>query len=287
MLEQFPSLKIPIEDIIQILPKLQPRYYSISSSTRYNPNQLHITVSIVTYRTIRDIIRNGICSNFLKQTKPLLKDDEKMIDSLTLSKENASKVQLFIVPNLHFRLPGQENLLKEINNDKELFLPLNRPLLMFAIGSGIAPFRSFWQELQILHNLNSNNNIVIDRVLFFGCRTKNDFLFAKELQLLNYEKNSSNKLLTFIIPVYSREKSAAKRYVQDAMLDYQQLISSIIKNENSFIYMCGSTRACQSIESTLASILEISNNDTLTSDQANYQIQQFKQSGKIKQDMFG
>lgn len=269
---------------------MQPRYYSISSSTRLNPNQLHITVSVVTYATVRGIIRKGICSSFLQQTIPSSAGQESLTDitsTLSSSKEKASIVRLFIIPNTHFRLPGQEKLPKEIPNEKELFVPLNNPILMFAVGSGLAPFRSFWQELQVLQGLKGSSSIKIERVLFFGCRTRRDYLYAKELQKLSEDDDKNGQLLTYVVPVYSREHGAAKRYIQDAMLDHEKLIYSIMNNDNAFIYMCGSTRACQGVESALVSILETSSNRLITSDDAQLRLKNLKRNGKIRQDMFG
>ena len=232
-----------------------------------NPGQLHITVSVVTYKTTRGIQREGLCSNYLKRTIPVVPEEE---DERKLE-EKATKVQLFVIPNVHFRLPT--------NN------PSDHAILMFAIGSGLAPFRSFWQELQTFQCSKTNNEV--KRVLFMGCRTPDDFLHAEELQTLMTTTEENEQIFTDIIPVFSRGNNGAKRYIQHAMLDYEQLIYSMITKDNSFIYMCGSTRACQSIESALASILETSSQDKRSTKEANDYVQKLKQTGVIKQDMFG
>jgi sulfite reductase alpha subunit-like flavoprotein len=227
---------------------------------------------VVVYATVRGVIRKGLCSSFLQQTT-----------HTTSTSNRSSTVRLFIVNNAYFRLPKQENLRRESLAEKDLLAALDHPLLMFAVGSGIAPFRSFWQELQQLRELNKTIDETIPRVLFFGCRTPTDFLFAQELQSLRDE----HRIFTSIIPVYSRANTAAKQYVQDAVFDHPQLIHSILTNEQSFIYMCGSTRACQGIESALASVLQMSSNGTINAEESKQKIDTLKQNGKIKQDMFG
>ena len=157
---------------------------------------------------------------------------------------------------------------------------------MFAVGSGIAPFRSFWQELQVLEQ-QQQENVQVERVLFMGCRTAGDFLYAKELHELTSGTSAKDKLFTAVIPVYSRENLDAKWYIQDAMIDYESLICSLLMEENAFIYMCGSTRSCQGIESALASILQSGSEYDLTVMQANHLIKEYKKQGRIKQDMFG
>ncbi|CAF3879288.1 unnamed protein product [Adineta steineri] len=286
-LEMFRSIQIPLEELIQLLPPLQPRYYSISSSTNCHPNQLHITVSVVTYTTSHGVLRKGICSNYLQQTLPKLSPDGKPIHSTFPRKP--SRVRLFISPNPHFRLPGQDSLSIRMTRDMlcggDAFLPLNSPLLMFAVGSGIAPYRAFWQELEFLEQ--SQGSVQVERVLFMGCRSSSDFLYAKELQSRTSQRGESNKLFTAVIPVYSRENAVVKRYIQDVMLEYEDMIYSILSDDNAFVYMCGSTRSCQGIESTLASILQSCGEDNLTFIQATNLVKQYKQFGRIKQVMFG
>lgn len=223
----------------------------------------------------------------MQQTLPLLSQDGHKIQAAW--KREPSQVRLFISPNPHFRLPGQENLTlsltPEMISHGDLFIPLNSPVLMFAVGSGIAPFRSFWQELQVLEQ--SQGSVQVERVLFMGCRTQKDFLYAKELEALTSETNRNDKLLTAVIPVFSRTNAGAKRYIQDAMLEYESMIYSILTQENAFVYMCGSIRSCQGIESALASTVQSCNPDRLTQWDVTNIIKQFKESGRIKQDMFG
>ena len=237
--------------------------------------------------TPRGVVRKGVCSNYLQQTLPKLAENGQPI--VTMWKREPSRVRLFISPNPHFRLPGQDILTSSLplskNAGGDTYLPLNCPLLMFAVGSGIAPFRAFWQELQVLER--QRGSVQVERVLFMGCRTPNDFLYAMELRELTSKTSRYDKLFNAVIPVYSREKTGVKRYVQDAMLTYEDMIYSLLNQENAFIYMCGSVRSCQGIESTLASILQTCNEYELTLTQANNIIKQYKEDGRIKQDMFG
>ncbi|CAF1640824.1 unnamed protein product [Adineta ricciae] len=286
-LEQFPSVQMDLGELIQLLPQLQPRYYSISSSSRFHPNQIHISFSVVSYVTPRGVVRKGVCTNYLQQTLPKLSENGQPI--VTLWKREPSRVRLFISPNPHFRLPGQDILSSSLpltkNAGGDAYLPLNCPLLMFAVGSGIAPFRAFWQELQVLER--RLGSVQVERVLFMGCRTPNDFVYAMELRELTSKTSRHDKLFTAVIPVYSREKMGVKRYIQDAMLTYEDMIYSLLNQENAFIYMCGSVRSCQGIESALASIVQSCNEYDLTLTQANNIIKQYKEDGRIKQDMFG
>jgi sulfite reductase (NADPH) flavoprotein alpha-component len=100
------------EDFVSILKKLQPRLYSIASSPKAHPSEVHLCVGIVRYDS-HGRKRGGICSTYLSDR---LKDD--------------SKVGVFVHRNAAFRLPADGNV----------------PVIMVGPGTGIAPFRAFLEE---------------------------------------------------------------------------------------------------------------------------------------------
>lgn len=51
VLEEFPSLELSAAFLLSQLPLLKPRLYSVSSSPDLHPYELHLTVSVVNYRT--------------------------------------------------------------------------------------------------------------------------------------------------------------------------------------------------------------------------------------------
>lgn len=89
---------------------LQPRLYSISSSLRMHPGEVHLTVGVVRYR-LQDRERKGVCSTFLAERA-------------------GDAVPVFVHEGKSFRLPSDGQ----------------RPLIMVGPGTGIAPFRAFLQE---------------------------------------------------------------------------------------------------------------------------------------------
>jgi NADPH-ferrihemoprotein reductase len=65
---------IPFDIIVSAIPRLQPRYYSISSSPKLNPNSIHVTAVVLKYENVptAPVPRKwvyGVGSNFLLNLK--------------------------------------------------------------------------------------------------------------------------------------------------------------------------------------------------------------------------
>lgn len=109
---EHPSIKWTPQEFVDTLAKLLPRMYSISSSLKAHPDQVHFTIDVVHYES-RGRKRKGVCSTFLA---------ERSKDAAVPVFPNASK----------FRLPEDGNT----------------PIIMVGPGTGVAPFRAFLQDRQ-------------------------------------------------------------------------------------------------------------------------------------------
>lgn len=70
ILEDLPSCKPKIDHVMELLPRLQPRFYSISSSSRVHPETIHITGVVVEYKTKTDRVNKGVATTWLKPMIP-------------------------------------------------------------------------------------------------------------------------------------------------------------------------------------------------------------------------
>jgi sulfite reductase (NADPH) flavoprotein alpha-component len=111
LLEAFPSARPPLGDLVASLPALRPRLYSIASSPRATPGEVHLCVRI-NRDTRRGRLRNGIASSFLADRAV-----------------GWGPVPAYIQTS-HFRLPADPAV----------------PVIMVGPGTGIAPFRAFLAE---------------------------------------------------------------------------------------------------------------------------------------------
>lgn len=115
LLYEFPADFKTGQDFVNLLRRLQPRLYSIASSPKKHPGEVHVTVAKVTYET-HGRTRKGVCSTFLCE-----------------GLEEEEEVRVFMQPTKHFKLPEDPS----------------RDVIMVGPGTGIAPFRAFLEEREV------------------------------------------------------------------------------------------------------------------------------------------
>src|SRR5947207_5661654 len=63
---EHPSVKFTPEEFVGLLTKLQPRLYSVASSLRVFPDQVHLIVDVVQYES-RGRLQNALASTVLRE----------------------------------------------------------------------------------------------------------------------------------------------------------------------------------------------------------------------------
>ncbi|XP_066601720.1 NADPH--cytochrome P450 reductase [Prorops nasuta] len=155
ILEDIPSLKPALDHLCELLPRLQCRYYSISSSPKLHPTSIHITAVVVEYKTPTGRINRGVTTSWLKEKHP---------------SDPPCYVPIYVRKS-QFRLPTR----------------LTTPVVMVGPGTGVAPFRAFIQERDFARKEGKE---VGDTILYFGCRrSEEDYLYKGELE--EYVKNGT------------------------------------------------------------------------------------------------
>lgn len=115
LLIDFAPWEVSAGEIVSHLRKITPRLYSIASSFRDHPDEVHLTIGAVRYES-HGRKRKGVCS---------VQCAERL--------EVGDTIPVFIQKNNHFRLP-EDNC---------------SDIIMIGPGTGIAPFRSFIQERKV------------------------------------------------------------------------------------------------------------------------------------------
>jgi sulfite reductase alpha subunit-like flavoprotein len=110
VLLDFPC-QIPLDYLLDLIPEMKPRSFSISSSPYCHLNSIHLTVAIIDYKTVLKERRTGVCTSWISDWEP---------DSL-----------------INFSIQrGSLNIIDDITV----------PVILIGPGTGIAPMRSFLIE---------------------------------------------------------------------------------------------------------------------------------------------
>ncbi len=112
LLHDFPARDMNADALASLMRKLPPRLYSIASSLKAHPGEVHLTVAVVRYDG-HGRRRQGVCSTYLA-------------DRLA----TGERASIYPSRNKNFKLPEDPDT----------------PIIMVGPGTGIAPFRAFVEE---------------------------------------------------------------------------------------------------------------------------------------------
>ncbi|KAF6817219.1 bifunctional p-450:NADPH-p450 reductase [Colletotrichum musicola] len=208
--ERFASLSIPFNHFLLMLPPMRVRQYSISSSPLVDPGVATLTYGVLDEPAISGQGRHiGVTSSYLA--------------SLTAG----DKVQISIrAAQGGFKLP--------VDMDKT-------PLLCVAAGTGLAPFRAFFQERA---TLLANGRKLAPAILFFGCRDPaEDDLYRDE-----FDAWEAAGAVT-VHRAYSRKTEASDgcRYVQDRIWREREALFDLW-DRGARVYVCGSGQVAEGVK---------------------------------------
>lgn len=146
VLQDFPSARPTLGAFFgSIAPRLQPRFYSISSSPALHPRSAHVTAAIVKETMPSGRVHEGVATTWLAKATP------------------GTKVPIFIRRST-FKLPADFSV----------------PVVMVGPGTGVAPFRGFIQERAAAA---ARGRQLGPGILFFGCRRRDqDYIYQEELE---------------------------------------------------------------------------------------------------------
>ncbi|MFK7912968.1 MAG: cytochrome P450, partial [Pseudomonadales bacterium] len=178
LLEQSPSCEWGLAEFLDVLPELQPRYYSISSSHHVSPDQVDITISVV---------------------------DEPALSGRGQHQGAATSLMAATAVGA--------SLFARVRAVDSNFLPpqaASESYLMIGAGTGVAPFRGFVQDR--VQRLAQGDSLA-PAWLLFGCRHPDaDYLYRDEFE------RAAQQGAVELMPAFSRLPGSAHRYVQDRLL---------------------------------------------------------------------
>ncbi len=185
------------------------RLYSIAS-TRHGDDVDDKSVSLcvrqLEYKNEQGEMVYGTCSTFLCDLKP---GDEVQITGPT----------------------GKEMLLPEENDTN---------VIMFATGTGIAPFRAYlWRMFKDNERAaNPDYRFSGKAWLIFGVATTPNILYKQELEEIR-SKYPDNFQVDYAISREQKNAEGGKMYIQDRVAEHADGLWAMIQNEKTHVYICG------------------------------------------------
>jgi len=199
LLEKYPSAVPSIGHLIDYIPDIQPRLYSIASSPRMRgEDELHLCIIRNDWQASSGRQRVGQCTRWLQEL-------DVNGDGIRLpAKVHKAAV---VMPETH-----------------------ETPMLMVGLGTGIAPMRAFIEERVAAFRDGEKCGPM---ALFFGARNRIEYSYEDEFSAYHEEGP-----LTTISLALSREQKE-KIYVTHRLKEHQQLVYDLIHEQKGNLYLCG------------------------------------------------
>jgi sulfite reductase alpha subunit-like flavoprotein len=222
--------KIPLTYLLDLIPWIRPRSFSIASSPEIDPFRIGLTVGIIEY-TVPGMksLRTGVCTQWMKRLNVggiLL---YLWLDFLNINPVHVIDEFKFTITRGTLRLPQTPST----------------PVILIGPGTGIAPMRALLQT-RIRQRAQEN-------ALFVGCRfSTKDYIYRGE-----WECHQSAGFLT-LKPSFSRENldDGKKEYVQNRVLKEKDWIWSWIKDRGAYIYISGNTDVPTGVRESLVQMAQ-------------------------------
>jgi len=200
LLEKFPSCQVSIGNLLDYVPDIKPRLYSIASSSRLRGDDVcHLC-----------IIRNDWSA---ASGRPLTGLSTRWLSEDMHPDKEALPVRACVHPSA-VTLPEKHTT----------------PMVMVALGTGIAPMRAFIEERAAA---KKDGEECGPMALFFGARNRQEYSYEAEFD--QYQKDG---VLNHIQLALSREQKE-KIYVTHRLQQNKELVYDLIHQKEGNLYLCG------------------------------------------------
>ena len=143
VLRKYPSARPDLSFLVEMIPTMKPRFYSIASSPLMKPSQIDLCIVGVNWKTPSGNQRYGQCTSYLHK----------------LEADGQTTIRAAVTP-------GTMQMPKETKY----------PIIMAGLGTGIAPFKAITEHRVAQFRAGLP---VGETALFYGCRYKKEFVYPE------------------------------------------------------------------------------------------------------------
>lgn len=236
ILMKYNSCRPSLEYLIDMIPTVKPRLYSIASSPLMHPKQIHLCVVGVDFKTPSGVEVHGQCTEYLRSLSVSPSAVGSSSSSSTTSSPSSSATTTTTTTKSKSKSSGssksQGPLILAAVNSGTMHLPetTTTPIIMAGLGTGISPLKAITE-----HRVSQarKGEKVGGNALFYGCRYRKEFVYEGL-----WKKYHEEGVLTHVIPAYSREQ-AHKVYIQDKIVENSAMVVDYLINQSGYYYYCG------------------------------------------------
>lgn len=220
ILRKYPSINMPLSTFLSMLPQMRPRTYSFASTPEWKAGHGSLLFSVVeaTEASGSSLARSGgLATNYMAQLRPG--------DSILVEPR-----------------PCRPELRTAMSTE------LNVPIVMIAVGAGLAPFLGFMQK-RYLQTQNSGHLSNSPCTLFFGCRgAKMDDICRDTLD------EYSRAGVVSIHRAFSRDWDSPYKYVQHLVAKHADNLARLW-GQGAIVMICSGKKVSDDVFDVLGPIL--------------------------------
>jgi len=269
-LREFPSVHLPSAEVMGVVPSIQSRLYSIASASEQD--RVSLLVGVVEEGGSKEG-RKGSKDELRKGSNEVGPPWKGLCTGQLLSAEIGHKLPAFFRSS-SFKLPQDPT----------------KPVIMIAAGSGIAPFRSFWQER--LRQAEAGLSLG-PMILIFGCRRESMDLLRKETDKLGDDEdgwltgclpNRGPRLQFTRLTALSRQERRPAQYVQDIVEENGELVHKLWIEAKGSVYVCGKVAMARGVQERLEAVVAQVGN--IGEEKAQARMAECRAEGRYQEDIF-
>ena len=255
ILEQPQQPNLSLEDLLYQMVPMKPRYYSIASSNKANPDEIRLTFRPVKYMTNRGILREGVATAYLSRKGVVGSGGE----------DDVGEVAAYVNTNPSFRLPQDPTV----------------PIMMIAGGCGVAPIRAFVEERIAMVQKENISNLG-PGTLYLGFRNPQDAVYQQLIETATECGALTSTKVSFDQGCVDPTQECMR--VSELVRQEGQKVWNHIDSDGGYIYLCGGARTFgAAIEQEMLEIIK--EHGKMSFEEAEQYLRDVMESGRLMEDL--